>query len=280
MRLTPSTRLRVAGHFGEFLQGRIGSTGPVALVSVPCPVLGVTLDVRAAPTGHVHDPQRLLPAGALAQIQRMLRRPLRGAVRLGASMVAGAGCGASTAALTALIRHMAPALPASQIMRLCWKIEGASDPLAHAYPDCHLWASRQGESLGVLPAPPPMRLIGGLWGAPEPTRPQDQHFADISDLLPSWRAACLRGDLAQVAALAAQSAARTTALRGPAADPTSGLACEVGALGYLRAHTGSARALVLPLSASRQQCDAIRDRLRAAGYGRVVEFTLGQRRGS
>ena len=28
----------VAGHFGEWLQGRLGPDGPVALVTLPCPV--------------------------------------------------------------------------------------------------------------------------------------------------------------------------------------------------------------------------------------------------
>ncbi|BAJ82867.1 BluE protein (plasmid) [Acidiphilium multivorum AIU301] len=28
--------IAVLGHFGEFLQGRIGPGGPVALVTVPC----------------------------------------------------------------------------------------------------------------------------------------------------------------------------------------------------------------------------------------------------
>ena len=39
--------LRVAGHFGELLQGRIGRDGPVALVTLPCPVLGVTASLAA-----------------------------------------------------------------------------------------------------------------------------------------------------------------------------------------------------------------------------------------
>ena len=33
------TVARVAGHFGEFLQGRLGAEGPVALVTLPCPAL-------------------------------------------------------------------------------------------------------------------------------------------------------------------------------------------------------------------------------------------------
>ena len=35
------TSVRVAGHFGELLQGRLGPSGPVALVSLPCPALWV-----------------------------------------------------------------------------------------------------------------------------------------------------------------------------------------------------------------------------------------------
>ncbi|TCP38104.1 hypothetical protein EV662_12129, partial [Rhodovulum marinum] len=34
-------RACVAGHFGEFLQGRLGPDGPVVLVTLPCPALAV-----------------------------------------------------------------------------------------------------------------------------------------------------------------------------------------------------------------------------------------------
>ena len=33
--------MRVPGHFGEWLQGRLGAGGPVVLVTVACPALAV-----------------------------------------------------------------------------------------------------------------------------------------------------------------------------------------------------------------------------------------------
>ncbi|WP_319800442.1 hypothetical protein [Pararhodobacter zhoushanensis] len=39
----PTAPLRVAGHFGELMQGRLGSEGPVVLVSLPCPALSVEI---------------------------------------------------------------------------------------------------------------------------------------------------------------------------------------------------------------------------------------------
>ena len=48
--ILPATH-RVAGHFGELIQGRLGTAGPVVLISLPCPALTVTATAIAA-----HDP--------------------------------------------------------------------------------------------------------------------------------------------------------------------------------------------------------------------------------
>jgi hypothetical protein len=43
----PGSGLRVSGHFGELMQGRLGPRGPVALITLPCARLG--LHARLAP---------------------------------------------------------------------------------------------------------------------------------------------------------------------------------------------------------------------------------------
>jgi hypothetical protein len=63
-------------------------------------------------------------------------------------------------------------------------------------------------------------------------------------------------------------------MRGPAGDPTPGLARDLGALGWLRAHTGAARGLIFaPGTVPRGAHDA----LRAAGLRALVRFRGGGR---
>ena len=38
-----SAALHIPGHFGEWLQGRLGAEGPVVLVTLPAPRLGLDL---------------------------------------------------------------------------------------------------------------------------------------------------------------------------------------------------------------------------------------------
>jgi hypothetical protein len=44
----------VAGHFGELLQGRLGPSGPLALVTLPTRAFAVT--ARFHPAGRRHPP--------------------------------------------------------------------------------------------------------------------------------------------------------------------------------------------------------------------------------
>ncbi|MCJ7874462.1 hypothetical protein [Phaeobacter sp. J2-8] len=95
------TDLCVAGHFGEWMQGRIGRDGPVALVTLPCPALGVRLWHYPAAQG-----LRLYGVGLTAQQVRRFLTPLglrlRGTVRMRALAQLGFGTGVSSARLVAL----------------------------------------------------------------------------------------------------------------------------------------------------------------------------------
>ena len=53
--------LRVAGHFGELMQGRLGADGPLALISLPCPVLAVQ-------TGGTGTPGLIGPAQKISRM--------------------------------------------------------------------------------------------------------------------------------------------------------------------------------------------------------------------
>lgn len=41
--MADTRRAEVRGHFGELRQGRVGPQGQVALITLPCPVLGCTV---------------------------------------------------------------------------------------------------------------------------------------------------------------------------------------------------------------------------------------------
>ena len=228
---------RVPGHFGEWMQGRLGPDGPVALVTLACPALGVV----APGSGPGID--RLFPPRAVAGFARAL----------GLGAVAGRGLTPTCRWARgpgprppvwwrARGRRDGTATPLA-LARACLDVEGATDPLMYPAPDRLLWAPREARVIEEMPPPPPCEIVGGYWGAPLRTDPQMMIFPDIADLVPFWRGAVARGDLAAVAGIATESARRCTARRGPD-DPMEALARDLGALGHTRAHTGTARALI------------------------------------
>lgn len=254
--------ISVNGHFGEWLQGRMGPDGPVALVTVPCPALRICAPGKSAP---------LFPSTELARFARLLGVPPR-FPGIGRHMPTGAGAGASTATLVALARSAGFLGSAQALADACIALEGASDPLMFAQPDGLLWASRQGRILRHLSPPPRCTIIGGFHGPDQWTDPKDSRFADVSDLVDAWEAATAAGDLRRIAALSSTSAARCCAARGPAKDPTPGLVRALGALGWVRAHTGSARGLIFaPGTVPSGAAEA----LTRAGFRQVIGFETG-----
>lgn len=259
--------VRVPGHFGELIQGLMGPAGPVALITLPCPVLAVEAYPAALP-----DPHGLLaPARARALLDHLqLADPEPYA--LTATMPRGGGAGASTAALVALARLAGSRHTPDELARACVAVEGASDPLMFPAPETLLWASRRAEVLATLPPLPRFEVIGGFHGPNQRTDPKDSVFADISDLIPVWKDAARIGDLREIARLSSLSAARNLALRGPKDDPIMALAAESGALGYVIAHTGSARGLIFAPGTIPPQARA---RLAQQGFRRIVAFGAG-----
>lgn len=259
--------MHVAGHFGEYLQGRLGREGPVVLVSLPCAALGVH-GWRGTGAG-------LRGAGWPLHRLRVFLRGLGcavpGRVMLRAVVPAGLGTGVSTARLVGLARLAGYRGSAEDLARACLRLEGASDPLMFAQPTRLLWASRAGQVLAALPELPCHEVIGGFWGEPERTNPADPNFPDIRDLAAAWAEAATLEDFAQ---LASESARRTSALRGPESDPTAALAQRLGALGWLRAHTGAARGLIF---APGHVPSGVGAALRAAGMRHVLRFAAGGR---
>lgn len=261
----------VAGHFGEWLQGLAGTGAgaEVVLVTLACPVRGASADWTAAGGLALADPAGVVGAARAAAFLRALGLAARGRIAIATDLPPGGGAGMSTAALVALAR--AAGAEEARIAAACLAAEGAVDPLMCAAPDAMLWAPRAAEARGALPPPPRATILGGFYGLPERTDPADIRFPPVDDLIAAWAGA---PDLSGAAAIASASAARTTSLRGPAGDPTAALAAHLGALGWARAHTGSARALIFPPGAAPAGAEAV---LAAAGFGHVLRFDTGGR---
>lgn len=254
---------RVAGHFGELMQGRLGPDGPVALVSLPCPSFWVDTDPDT-------DFDATLTSARLVDLCAALDVPVPDRpIVLGATMPPGGGAGSSTAGLVATARALGFSGTPDALAQICAQIEGASDPLMFPQPERLLFAPREGRILRPLPALPRFAVLGGFVGPPRRTDPADTRFADFADLIVDW---CEGMAVARMAALATQSAQRSLALRGPALDPTAALARDLGALGWIIAHTGSARGLIFAPGA----VPALGVRaLTEAGFTQVVRFDAG-----
>lgn len=260
--LVPTERVRIAGHFGEFIQGRLGADGPVVLVTVPCAALGAEAWVEPGPP----DPTVF---SEVAQAFFAAQGGLPGK-RLGLTCDAplGAGAGMSTASLMALAQVSGVEVLADTLLAA----EGAVDPLMLDDPGAVLWASRQGKVIRRFGPLPEFTIVGGFFGETEKTNAQDNAFADITDLVAFWASAVDRQDRAALAGLATEAARRTTALRGPEEDPTEDLARELGALGIVRAHTGSSRGLLYPPG---KVPDGVGKALQEAGFESVLQFRTG-----
>lgn len=261
--------IRVQAHFGEWLQGLAGPAGDVALVTMACPPRGVVARWQAGPGFALEQNAPLLDQGRALRFVDLLGVAAQGHVRLTADLPPGGGAGMSTAALVALGRVFG--VDETALAPACLAVEGASDPLMLPAPDAVLWASRRAVVLRDMPPPPKAAILGGFWGAMERTDPRDARFPVISDLIEQW---AIGPDLPAAARLASLSAQRTTGLRGPAGDPTPALATRLGALGWARAHTGPARALIfapgtVPAGAAAQMA--------RAGYQGVFQFDTGTR---
>ncbi len=257
--------VRVAGHFGEWLQGRLGADGPVALVTLACPALGVRATITPAELSLTQS----APVMDLARLRSFLHhlgQDETGAVSLDIEMPLGGGAGASTASLVAIGRALG--CDTDLIARACVATEGASDPVMFDQPDTILWAPRVGQVIAPMAAVPACDIVGGFWGAHQRTDPSDVNFPDIGDLVRAWG---LADRLDGFAALATESAERTRMLRGPYDDPMLHLAKDLGALGYARAHTGSARGLIFAPGSGVQAETALRE----AGLSGVLRFQTG-----
>lgn len=275
--LVSRIRARIDGHFGEFLQGTLGPGGPVVLVTVPCPLVGVRAHiVRSGPFRLYGGADVGLTVSRARHMLERLGIPQPGASILKATYPAGYGTGVSTAAILALAKGAANAAGAADpstgaLAEACHAVEGATDPLMMTLPANWLWASRLGRPECALPPLPAMEIIGGISSRPARTDPKDQDYPDISDLVPQWSKAAEAGDVATLGALASTSASRCRIHRGMP-DVLGTLPNELGALGQVMAHSGALSGLIfrkgeVPHTAAQM--------LRERGLAKILKFRVG-----
>ncbi|MCL5775630.1 propanediol utilization protein [Limibaculum sp. FT325] len=267
---------RVAGHLGELAQGLAAPGGPVALVTLPCPLL--VTEVRYTPAPGPLRSDEAIAGKALAAARGALgfvgRGDWGGEIAIRRACPPGLGAGTSTAEALGAVRAVAAAFGARLApeveARLCLAAEGAVDPLMHD--EAVLFASREGRVLRRLAGLPPMAVIGGFAGGPRETDPADCGFPPMQDIFDDLADALAAGDAVRLGRAATASAAANQARDpNPAWGEIRTLARAVGALGICVAHTGSAIALLLPPGADAQ---GLRPRLEAAGLKRILAWRI------
>ncbi|MDT8344116.1 MAG: propanediol utilization protein [Thermohalobaculum sp.] len=269
-------RVRVAGHFGELAQGRTAPGGPVALITLPCPVL--VTEVAFAPAGGLLRSTEPVSAKALAAagatLARLGQTGWGGEIAIRRPCPPGLGAGTSTAETLGAVRavawafdaHLAPEAEAA----LCLAAEGAVDPLMH--PDTVLFASRAGQVIRRLPPLPALGVIGGFAGEPRATDPADRDFPPMGAVFDEIEAALAAGDAARLGRAATRSAAANQARNpNPAWAAMQAAAQAAGALGVAVAHTGAAIALLLPPD---RDPAPLRPVLARAGLRDVIDWRL------
>jgi uncharacterized protein involved in propanediol utilization len=265
---------RVAGHFGELVQGRLGRGGPVALVTLPCPALVTEVRFSPAP-GRVETtaPQsaKLLAAAELA-LRAVAAPGWGGRLDVRRASRSGGGAGQSTADVLGAVRAVAGAfrrrLAPEEEARLCLLAEGAVDPLMHE--GTMLFASREARVVRRLRPLPRLSVVGGFAGPGTPTNPADHEFPAMGAGFSKLEAAIAAGDARGMAEAARASAEANQARNpNPAWEDVLRAGRQAEALGPVVAHTGSAIGLLL---APETPVAPVQGALRALGLTGVIAF--------
>jgi hypothetical protein len=260
----------VSGHFGEFIQGRFDPNGPLVLITVPNANRKVRVEYAPGPFKVEQNGTRSYPKEVVSKIFSVLNHAHEGQFKVNIDMPEGCGLGSSTAARIAFLLSINPDLSPEFLAQSCIADEGASDPIMFSKPEKLLWAPRQGKIIRTLPKLPKITCIGGLYGVPQRTDPNDLNFPIITDLIREWEFPNKTPtDLGEICS---ESSKRTLKLKGHTNDPTRALSKDLGALGYSIAHTGSVRNFIFPYNAVPNKA---KKHLQKAGFTHVQEFSLG-----
>lgn len=245
------------GTFGELLQGALPDGGPDFLVTLPIARWATaTFSYDSAREGVEVFPASKTKAHRVAEAVLARHSGGGGSLRLSGSLLEGRGLASSSADLVATARAVASALgtdmPPRRIEDLLRRIEPTDGVM---YPGVVAFEHRNVALLARLGVLPPMTIVGIDEGGtvdtvafnaiPKNFSAQERH--EYARLLDEARTALRAGDAAAIGRVATRSAHLNQRLcRKRTLNAMTALSAEIGGVGVVAAHSGSAIGLLLP----------------------------------
>ena len=184
---TKSKEVVVNGHFGEFIQGKLGVNEPLVLVTIPSRFYKVQVTYTKGSFEVVQNGTSFYNRTVVSELANLANARLNGRITICLSMPEACGLGSSTATRVGILRAIRPSISVNSIVSICLKHERASDPIMYKSPERLLWAPREGKIIEKLPRLPKISCVGGLFGLPLKTNPLDNNFPIIKDLVDMWK---------------------------------------------------------------------------------------------
>lgn len=260
----------VCGHFGEFIQGRLGVNEPIVLITVPSNQYKVKVIYTKGDFKVEQKGTHFYTSSVIFDLVKTAKLSIHGNIHINLSMPEACGVGSSTATRVAVLRAIKPNISMKTLVDACIKHEGASDPIMYKVPERLLWAPRTGKVLKRMPKVPKISCIGGFYGSPLKTDPFDSKFPLIGDLIDLWQLPKKTDKF--LAELCSESSERTIKYRKICDDPTKLIARKIGALGYSIAHTGNVRNFIFPFNRIPSSTEKM---LADYGFRNIQQFSMG-----
>lgn len=261
-RRRPSSARAVAvssafGTFGELLQGALPEDGPDFLVTLPIARWATaTFELESGHPGVEVFPATKVKARRVAEAVLALHSGGGGSLRLSGSLPEGKGLASSSADLVATARAVASALGIDLVPQAIEDVLRQIEPTDGVmYPHVVAFEHRNVALLARLGVLPPMTVVGIDEGGTVDTVafnaiPKNFTAAERDEygfLLDEIRTAVAAGDPAGVGRVATRSAHLNQRLcRKRTLNTMTALSAEVGGVGVVTAHSGSAIGLLLP----------------------------------
>ncbi|WP_394617109.1 kinase [Lentzea sp. JNUCC 0626] len=245
------------GTFGELLQGALPDDGPDFLVTLPIARWATaTFAYESTLDGVEVFPATKTKARRVAEAVLARFRGGGGSLRLSGSLPEGKGLASSSADLVATARAVAAALGVDMPPRLVEDLLRGIEPTDGVmYPGAVAFEHRNVALLAELGDLPPMTIVGIDEGGsvdtvafnriPKNFTPRERD--EYARLLDETRIAVGSGDVAAIGRVATRSAHLNQRLcRKRTLTAMTALSAEVGGVGVVAAHSGSAIGLLIP----------------------------------
>lgn len=282
-----------SGHAGEILQGALRDGGGTRrfLLSLPAPTLRTRAEVIPTPGRcFAVDPgwARKSHHAAIHLLRHLRRQPPEICIRLQSNILAGKGCGSSTADVLATMRALAAGLATplgeEEIARLVVEVEEAADSSVLSRPA--LFRHREGRVEEYLPGGfPPLRVVV-IDTQPEAivdtvmlerARYSEGQFAAFAVLVKELRRAFAEGDPHRLGAVATASACISQGfLPKPHFRVLVDLVHSAAGYGLAVSHSGTVAAALLPHDCAPRDERRLGNMVNQLGMRVLCRYGLGQ----